>query len=453
MYSELSLALIVPVKVLTLENKKIKNDRSEHFSNQYKNLEQNKDTKGTYNLLKYQAGWKTGGPPVRFNMDGRSITAPQMIAEVQIDYFQEKVNKLQRELPNNCEDPLEILTRAINRWERATNRPEFRLRQVTELEVLAALKELGNSSSSGLDTIDSTSLKALATYTYKPITYLVNLSIKNNEFAARWKLAKVIPIHKGKDKPTDHPSSFRPISLLSATSKIVERIIHKQLLKYMMETKQLNMNQHSYKPNHSTTSALCQLMDTLYSATDQNLISVLLSVDQSGAFDNVSHQILLKKLTMYNCSNESLKWFRNYLNFRSQCVSIGSKLSKITLVNNGVPQGSILGPLLYIIYTNEMPNILKERENCQHNNTDPEYLFGMNCLTCGMLVCYADDATMVSASNSRTVNQNKLETSLNYIDSFLTSNKLSINRTKTTIAEIMIGQKRAKTPGATTYTN
>ena len=270
----------------------------------------------------------------------------------------------------------------------------------------------------------------------KKLFYLnkINTALNNLQF------------HKGKGKTKFHPESYRPISILPAVSKVIERIIQKQLSEFLTNSKQLNQNQHSYKIRHSTTTAIAQIVDNLFEATDRNLISALLSVDQSATFDTVSHDILIKKLKLYNFDNNTTQWFTSYLKHRTQCVSIGGKMSSMEAVTSGVPQGSVLGPILYALYTNELPIVLKQHFNCQHvNNT--QFLFGDNCQDCGIVICYADDTTLVVSSNSRTHNQSMLEQGLNTIEDYLTSNHLSINRVKTTLSEIMIGQKRAKTPG------
>ena len=106
----------------------------------------------------------------------------------------------------------------------------------------------------------------------------------------------------------------------------------------MTESRQLNTSQHSYRPHHSTTTALCQLTDTLYEATDNNLISVLLSVDQSSMFDNVSHGILLRKLQQYNIEERTVEWFREY-RYRSECVEIGNKRSQFQRSKKWGPSG------------------------------------------------------------------------------------------------------------------
>ena len=213
---------------------------------------------------------------------------------------------------------------------------------------------MGNSSSCGVEGIDSTSLKLLAPLLTKPLTHLANLSVRDSKFAIKWKTAKVVPIFKGKEKPRNKTSSYRPISLLPVLSKLIERIVQQQLMSFMTRSKQLNINQHVYRHNHSTTTAICQISDNIYEATDSNLISVLLAVDQSSAFDTVDHKLMLKKLGKYNCGPKTARWLENYLNFRTQFVTIGGINSKMTRVTSEVPQGSILGPLLYIVYTNDL---------------------------------------------------------------------------------------------------
>ena len=304
---------------------RVKSDITEFFSSKYTEFEQKNDTKATYDLMKTQAGWKNGGPPKVFNLDGRKIKSPQSLADTQMDFFHKKLEKIQDELPPTLEDPLEMLTNALEKWNGTRNREVFDLKEATELEVLKALKEMGSSSSCGLDGMDAISLKFLAPVIYRPLTFIVNLSIRKSKFAAKWKIGKLVPIHKGKKAPYDHPSAFRPVSLLPTLSKIVERIVARQILAFMKKSKQMNTSQHAYQANLSTSTAICQLVDSLYAATDSNQIALLLAVDQSAAFDTVDHKILLAKMKKYNCSNQSLRWFNNYLSFRSQFVSIGGK--------------------------------------------------------------------------------------------------------------------------------
>ena len=142
-------------------------------------------------------------------------------------------------------------------------------------------------------------------------------------------------------------------------------------------------------------------------------------------------------------------WFSSYLKGRSQYVEINTKRSRISNTNTGVPQGSVLGPLMYTLYINELPNILKDKSNCKDSCHEiHDELFGKNCQKCPEIPCYADDATVISSSNSRITNQNNLSEHLEKICKYLNTNHLVINKEKTTINEIMTRQKRIKTAGA-----
>ena len=283
----------------------MKQDRIDHFKSRHEKLEQNNDSRGTYSLLKSQAGWRTGQTPSRFLVDGRIVTAPREMANLQMDHYQNKVRKLLEDLPISNTDPLEQLNLTLDKWENKGNRSTFNISKTTEIEVLTVLKNIGNSTACGLDGQDSISLKAIATSIYKPLTHLINKSIEQKRYANRWKLARIIPLYKGKQKSKELPDSYRPISLLSVTSKIAERIVQRQLSDFMTTTGQLNPNQHSYRADHSTTTAWMQLTDTIFEATDQNLIAAILAVNQSSAFDCVSHPIMIKKL------DEVRNWDRN----------------------------------------------------------------------------------------------------------------------------------------------
>ena len=168
-------------------------------------------------------------------------------------HYQKKVKGILEGLAATNKDPLELLQKALEKWEKADSRRTFNLRKATESEVLKTLKSMGNSAACGLDGQDATSLKAIAVHVYKPLTHLINLSLTKKVFPNRWKLAKILPLHKGKDKSHDTPDSYRPISLLAVTSKITERIVQKQLADFLTSTRQLNPNQHAYRANHSTT--------------------------------------------------------------------------------------------------------------------------------------------------------------------------------------------------------
>ena len=172
-----------------------------------------------------------------------------------------------------------------------------------------------------------------------------------------------------------------------------------------------------------------------------------MTLDQTAAFDCVTHELLLAKLERYKVGPEAVQWVRDYLTGRTEYVTIGTSRSRMSAVTSGVPQGSVIGPLLYAIYTNELTEIVKSQD-CQeivHSNTST--LFGRQCDKCGILTIYADDLTYTIGDKSRAVNQLKIKRNLTLISDFLRDNSLLINLPKTSLTEVMIRQKKTKTPG------
>ena len=188
-------------------------------------------------------------------------------------------------------------------------------------------------------------------------------------------------------------------------------------------------------------------MDQIASAADQNLICSSMSIDLSSAFDCVEHAILLEKLKFYNLDTALLHWIESYLSLRSSYVTIGSAISSIRPQPHGVPQGSVLGPLLYLIYVNEFSGILEDDLCKSPPHLPGPKLFGERCPDCGSLTMYADDTQYLVTSNSRMHNQMYIEYTFQRIIDFLDSNGLEVNQSKTTLTEFMTHQKRSKSRG------
>ena len=186
---------------------------------------------------------------------------------------------------------------------------------------------MGSSSSHGNDKLDSSAIKLAADLLAEPICHLTNLSIISKTFTNRLKVAKVIPLHNGKGTSRHDPQNYRPISLLPTVAKLTERVIQAQMTDFLEKTKQINYNHHAYRKYQSTTTAMLQISDEIFEATDQNQITALMTIDESTAFDCVPHHILLDKLSLYNFDIQTLEWFHLYLSYRSQYVTINSKNS------------------------------------------------------------------------------------------------------------------------------
>ena len=209
----------------------------------------------------------------------------------------------------------------------------------------------------------------------------------------------------------------------------------------------LSKHHHAYRGRHSTTTALMEITDLIYRGADANEIIATLSVDQSAAFDCVVHRTLIEKLEMYGLDQHSLRWINSYLTDRSAYVAIGSAASRIHSTPFGVPQGSVLGPLLYLCYVNDFPAVVEKDECSNEQHKDNTKLFGGDCEICGTLPVFADDGLYVISGKSRFGNQLKIEEMFIRIRDFLNSNGLELNESKTGLTEFMVCQKRTRMRG------
>ena len=310
------------------------------------------------------------------------------------------------------------------------------------------IRQLWSSTSFGLDGIDANFLKLVLPSIVGPVRHIINVSLLKSTWANKWKLGKILPQLKDKDADRMTPSSYRPVCLLSTLSKIVEKAAQRQLQDFLEETKQINPEAHAYRRLHSTTTTIVNIADIIYQAADNKEIAQMLTIDQSAAFDLVDHEILVRKLKLYNISTEVIKWIQNYLGFRSNVVSVGGVTSHFVAQNRGVPQGSIIGPLLYSVFVNELSDITRRPECKETVHLDNTRLFGPPCTNCGIINTYADDSTYVVTQKKREDNQTRILEIMDKMKIFCLENGLHLNEGKTTILENMVAQKRARLPGS-----
>jgi hypothetical protein len=294
---------------------------------------------------------------------------------------------------------------------------------------------LKNSKSYGVDTIDTYIIKLMVDDILPAVTHIVNLSIQHAAFPSLYKIAKVIPLHK-KDDPL-LPKNYRPVAILCIISKVIERVIFLQIVEYMNCNNLFHPNHHGFRAHHSTSTAMIQMYDSWVQAVDKGELTGVCMLDMSAAFDVVDHVILLDKLKLYGFDDKSLKWMEDYLSGRTQAVYVDGALSPFLSVNVGVPQGSILGPLCYVLFTNDLPETVLDNQSHVHWSH-----LTTHCAECGGLCCFADDSTYSVSSDDQDILENKLNERYAVLAQYMGNNKLKLNDDKTHLLIMTTKQKQ-----------
>jgi len=239
------------------------------------------------------------------------------------------------------------------------------------------------------------------------LSVLINTSLEQGVFPSDLKLAKVIPLHKGGSR--SDLSNYRPISLLPLFSKIYEKIMHNRLYSHLTKNRVICGTQFGFRAGHSCEHALLTAQNTILSSLNKKEVAVLLLIDFSKAFDMVDHGILLSKLEHYGVRSNILSWFKSYLTDRRQYVYVNGTASSTEYLLHGVPQGSILGPLLFIIYINDIPQI----SNFAH------------------FILYADDANIIITGANLHEIEDKIKLLIASLLHWIHTNGLKLNIKKT----------------------
>lgn len=231
----------------------------------------------------------------------------------------------------------------------------FRFENVSENEVMGIISNI-STKAFGIDGISIGMVKVVSPYCIGALTHLVNLSLSTGCFPSAWRQSVVIPVPKTKT-PTS-VSQFRPISILPVLSKVIEKVVASQLGVFIERENILPETQSGFRKGFSTTSALINVTDELFVARDNSLNSILTALDFAQAFDSVNHNLFLAKLRFYKADEIVLKWFSSYLINRTQVTKINGLLSEKLPKLAGVPQGSCLGPIMFLLYTADIQNEL-----------------------------------------------------------------------------------------------
>ena len=287
-------------------------------------------------------------------------------------------------------------------------------------EIVKIIKLLKPKTSSGHDNISAKFIKQVSDGLITPFVHIVNLSLSTGIVPAAMKKAKVIPIFKNSGEVTIM-KNYRPVSLLPVLSKVLERIVYNRLFHYLIKKSILHKSQYGFQKDLSTEQAILEMQDRLVDILNNKDCCVGIFMDLSKAFDTLDHRILLKKLSHYGIRGISLDWFQNYLTDRCQYVSINGTNSDLLPITCGVPQGSILGPLLFLIYINDLPLVSKK----------------------AVTVLFADDTNALYTGKTYEELAHVVCHDLNILSDWFKCNKLALNELKT---KYIIFHKRFNKP-------
>ena len=337
--------------------------------------------------------------PEAIKLNNELVTHPKQIADSFNDFFV-NIGKNLNESIASRRNYGDHITRSVQN--------SIYINPIDPNNLIKTAKTLKPKLSSGHDNISNRLLLNIIDDIAEHFTHIVNLSFRNGIVPQNMKIAKVVPIHKSGDQTS--LNNYRPISLLPVFSKLIEKLMYNQIMSFIDRNDILNKHQYGFRKNHTTTHPILHLLNHIADCTNKPNpeLTMAIFIDLKKAFDTISHDILLNKLYKYGIRGVANDWIKNYLTDRKQYVLYDKTESKTQLITYGVPQGSILGPLLFLLYINDLSNALN-----------------------GNVLSFADDTTIyISDINIVTLYQ-KANSTVKMLKDWLDVNKLFLNIDKT----------------------
>ena len=393
--------LFTEYKIIRNEVTKLKRDSKTDYYKKYFEQNRNKSSmvwKGIRSLVKLKNS-NTSSYNISDNT-GKHVSNQHKVANLFNDYFVNIGSNVEQKIPPTDKDFNDYLKNLkIDKT--------FFLSPADKNEIIDIIKLFDINKSLGPNSIPIYILKVYKEFFSEKLLTLINISLETGTFPDLCKIAKVIPIHKKDDKSNIH--NYRPISLLPIFSKILEKIIYKRLYTYFNDNNLIYHQQFGFRAKHSTNHALISLTEEIKSKLDTGHYVGGVFIDLEKAFDTVNHSILCKKLEHYGIRGIPNTLIKSFLSNRKQYVSINGFESNIKEISCGVPQGSTLGPLLFLIYINDFQYSL-DKSKASH---------------------FADDTNILYASKNIKTIESVLNHELKLASTWLRANKLSLNEDKT----------------------
>ena len=340
--------------------------------------------------------------PTCLQVDDVNITEPSLISNSFNDYFTSIADKiLEKRKYNGTNSFRDFLSNRLLE--------SFVFNDCSENEIESIISSLDQHKSSGPHSIPTHILHLLKNQISIPLNKIFNLSFSTGKHPDILKISKTIPIYKKGSRLL--VCNYRPISLLSNLNKILEKLVHARVYKFLEDTQCIYLLQFGFRKKHSTNHALTDITETIRQALDNKKLACGVFVDLQKAFDTVNHDILIAKLDHYGIRGLTNDWFSSYLTNRSQFVSILGYNSSTKPINHGVPQGSVLGPLLFLIYINDLHSAIKKSK----------------------VYHFADDTNLLNINASPKKMQKDINLDLKILYKWLLANKISLNCDKTEI--------------------